>query len=406
LSEGFPDTAAEEIEVAWGALLRDPDVHAFSLTAGNELRVTRSGRLERMDIELEEAFTRALMSAFTSSSTQEYFLPGGHCLSGARTSAGQIVLHVQKKSASEIGMASLLGKEFLTEAEALTLMQDLQAGRGLLIVGPHRVGRQLLLRAVASEAASFSRVMSPFHDASQYESVPDETATLEERIAQAYALGADSLIGSEMTLDSLKAYRKIHHGLPLVASLQCASEDVVRQELSEECAGIAFVTVGHQVGGAPVVYLSDGAVSDSSRDIEQPQRPIELQTPIEHGERAPMIGQGGPSMAAPVYDQSAPVVLGGHEDELPPLKPLGPGPPTGWGLESPSDPGWELDSNFAETLEAVAERPKFHPSPPPAHPQAHALQDKPFGGLTLEPPQELSVQPLSGDPEIPPESID
>lgn len=392
VTEELPISLREEVDVAWGALLRDPDVFAFSLMAKEVFIVIRRGRMERVPVQFEKSFLDGLKNIFSSSATKEMVLPDGHRLSGARSSDDELILHVEKQQQVHMGMSDLLDQEFLTEQEAVQLMSFLQEGKGVLVAGPHRVGRKMLLQALTAEAGSFFRLMDPFCQGDVVQSVPEKGAALQERIEQAYDLGADALVGYELSLTDLESLLSIPLVLPLIASVVAPSEEAIRQLSEPKMPPGEIAIVGHLPAGAPVLHLKSQVRTERESAMTSPKGDEQMTVGFEPGGGSLREAQSNAHNAAvdlPPGTADPRLFFQNAEEELPPLKPLAPGPPSGWGEEPSAELGWELDSKFAKTLAAVERRPKFHPSPPPAHPQAHSLKEKPFGGLTLEPPPDL-----------------
>ena len=384
--------AMKDLMHVWEPLLQDPDVFAFSYCGTGEMVITRGTHLERLQVSLDDELVRTLKDACEDGKPVELRLTPSSILSIRRDEKGDLITYLQKETFDLIPLPRLIQQGFMSQTDALTLLHSIQNGSDLAIVGPHQIGRRILLQALAHEAGSFCRPHLVAPDRLSGASPLENMEMFEEETQRASSFGATLLICPEMDVCTYASVADQYPELPLLVSLRSPTVLSVQARLKEHQERIAFALVGALPQGAPCLVRPTGQTNGG---YTQPAvlRGEDTTAPVNTGTQpsttpAPPVLVPAPE---PIVSQTEiPNMPDALHQELPPLRPLPPGPPEGWGSESPADPGWELDSGFSEVLESVANRPKFHPNPPPMHPQAQTLKEKPFGGISLEPPPEFS----------------
>ena len=381
----------DDLRTAWAPLLQDADVYSFTYCFSGQLVIDRGTRLERMSVDLSEDLRASLTTALGDSKSFQRELTPSSVLTVTRDTDGVLLAHLRKTTFEVPSFARLIEQGFLTQEQALTVMQSVQHGFDVVIVGPHQVGRHILLQALVHETRSLCR--THVLDGLVAEDNADEQLEhVLDSIQHAARYGVGRVVASEIAVPFLMALADEYPELPLLVSLRASALPTVQKRLDNHTERLILVLVGSMPQGAPYVasIVKPGVVRNVPFGLEmsegiEPARATSIipSSPATEHEVAPP----SPPMASQGFFEADEAAY--HQD-LPPLRPLPPGPPEGWGDGSPADPGWELDSGFAEVLESVANRPKFQPPPPPVHPQTQSLKEKPLAGISLEPPPDFT----------------
>lgn len=422
MSERASDDVEGAVGAALGALLSDADVFSIDLVEGGALEVERRGRRDHLPADVDPALYEALRAAGAPDRLLELELEHGHQLTAAAGPSG-LVVHVEKALQEVPGIPTLLEEGMLSGEAAAGLMEAVLSGTSVLVGGPCRSGRERLAAALAGQAAHAFPVaaLDPAPPSAAGPGAPAALSPVpwplevelegqpEGRLARATvarALGRVGLWARELTVVDARA---------LVALGDCVviAAWPVSRAPADLPTNVLHVAVGFAPDGAPELKPSD--------DLELwmvPRAPVSsmstaLVRPAAAAARGPAVRsvEDRPARDRPEAAAPSPAVL---PAELPPLKPLAPGPPDGWAhADVEVSPGWELDDDgaplapvdpheprglaahldeegaarFEATLREVQRRPTFKPRPPQEHPQARQLRgEDPLAGLTLEPP--------------------
>ena len=236
------------------------------------------------------------------------------------------------------------------------------AGQGLWAIGPARLLRRRLVRALLRDLEEVAHVID----------LDKLDGELSARVRVAKRLGAEIVVAHGGARELARAAER--SGLVWIA------------DVDEGAPARAFEIAGSAAQIVVVGYTADGVARVLERHAPGATPPVATPAPAT-----------APQLSAPVLEPAA--------EDLPPLPPLADAPPDDWGgTQVENDPGWELGgsddgpasaSAFDKVLERVKDedRPQFVPRPPSEHPLARKLkkdtdddEDDPLGGLDLEPP--------------------
>jgi hypothetical protein len=372
------DTARDEARRALGALLVDGDVSSARAVEGGALDVSRRSRREVLEGTALPALFLALRALGAGEGRVEVEVDGHRLLAGPHA-GGLVVAALEKAPPLDVRLEALVEEGLLPSDAAEVVLGLARAGHGLLVVGPAGAARRRLAAAVARALGDDAAVMAldPAAVAPWLLPAPLEDDVTTRALAGA-AAGAELLFSSSLTLDDVRHLAAASLPLPCVAAVEVASATALYAALRDgelDALASQVCVVGRGRTGRPAL-LEQHAPPLAA--LTAPPPPAALFAPAPLVERSASRRPMDPS-------------------ELPPLSPLGAGPPAGWGEVEDEGPGWELDDDgggpapaeptaFDSILDEVKRRPRFSPKQPAPHPQAQRLKSDPFGGLTLEPP--------------------
>jgi hypothetical protein len=397
VSEAAPAELQAALASSLGALLADDDAFALQVVAGARVAVTRRGRRELLELDTDELEV-ALLEAGLDDGPLSFTLDGGATLAAARLADGRWALSITRRGLRPSSVAAMIESGLLPASEASRLMEAVLAGRSVLVGGPCRWGAQALVAALAEQAGQAMSGMV-LADAGLGALPPAPPGSTIERTRLAASLGAAFILVDGLSRDEIEALD---------------DEDVIvigttRISLAalEAHDGRELVVIGFAPDGAPELK----AASPSASLLAPPTAAVPVM-PAPAASARRVVAALTPAPAA--LRQPPAAVLEDGGDELPPLKPLPPGPPTEWAVPDDEGPGWELDDDglppafdgfpgelgaddedggggaaFESILKGNGEgnaRPTFTPRPPVEHPQTRQLKTDPLGGMTLEPP--------------------
>jgi hypothetical protein len=419
----------EEVLAAFGALLEDRDVGGAHALEGGALEVQRRGRRERLEAGVDDALWQALRDAGAADGPIAIEV-GQHRVRAAPVSGAKILLHLEKAPAAHVRLIDLVDEGLVPEAGAQEVLRVAQAGNGLLVVGAARSAARRLVIAIARELAEHAPVMSldDLH-ADWLLPTPQLPGGVAARARAAVDLGAEALLASRLSLPDAIMLAREQLPVPIVGAVDAAGYAALHAAFAKAEGSPSVDSVASQVCVVGRVSSGRAALLEQhAPDVGGPPAAVGALTagagPLPGAQPAPQPSLGEPRAREPdavvtpaalppasILSPSAPLT---QPTELPPLPPLGDGPPAHWASQSESeDPGWELGdaaggdgvvayegahgeeqqlSGFAGVLNKVKDRPTFKPRPPAAHPQTRQLQEEmlpesdPLGGLTLEPP--------------------
>lgn len=405
-SEPLEEAARDVLRGALGALLVDADVASVHASERGAVEVTRRGRRERLSVALPSEVFDALASLGARERGVTLSVDG-HRLLAQPAAADRLVLYLEKRPPADARLSELVEEGVLPEDAAESVVAVARAGHGLVVVGTPRAATRRFAIAVARELAESAPVVAldPGLEADWLLPAPLVEGGVVERALAAERIGAEVLLAPSLSLDEAVALASARLSTSAVVMVRAPSAPAltaafrasssVGAPLADALASQLCV-LGRAPGGRPVLveqHVPEGA--PLAGPVASASAPAIAPAPLASpSSSAPPPALAAPSLGPPPSPPSARAPLVIDPRELPPLPPLGSGPPAGWASSSPDDdPGWELGgggrtepSAFDDVLARVGARPTFTPRPPPVHPQTRALRQDPLGGLTLEPP--------------------
>jgi hypothetical protein len=378
---GLDAAIQQAVQQGLGALLLDRDVSEVRTLEAGPVDVVRRGRRERIDVLLEGPLFALLREGGAEVGLVRVALRGGHVLTAGPLVGGRVALRVQKGVDVDVTLARLVEEGAVPAGVGEELVGAVLTGMGALVVGPARSLRQRLVIAVLREVVERMWVVS-INEHAPLGALPcplSLTSSLQARVTAAVALGADALVGLELSIADVVSLAVTSSPVPLLGSVQASSSVALQDAVSraggslDAVATVVAVTALDPMG-RPRLFEVHGSVGGEDADAST----------------AP-VAPTATSMAPVTSSPRASVLV----DEPAPTRGGAPEPPPTWASSAPDDdPGWELSmldtapraaGSFDAALARVKSRPTFTPRAPAPHPQARGGKD-PFGGLTFEPP--------------------
>jgi hypothetical protein len=402
---------AHAVEAAFGAALADADVSEAGAVEGGLVDVVRRGRRERLQLLAQGPLFLLLRERGAEVDVINVRLPGGLELCAAPLVDGRVAVSVRKPVAAQARVERLVDEGLLPAGVDAELVAAVHEGRGIAVVGPSRSGRVRLASAIARAVSTTLRCTSLGDEVPAGCQPAPAVPHLVARARTAVSLGADVVVGVELSVREAVDLATSTPGAPLVASIVAPSVDVVTAAVGDKLFAASFPLVavvgfspdgrarllelhgGSPAEGAPASTASTAAVTVPATSVSPGAAPNAAACSTV---ASSLNASAGAASAAGARARGAPEPGAAATVDAPVA--LGEAPPADWAsADADDDPGWELGSlasggaslppssaSFDAALVAAAKRPSFAPRAPSAHPAMHTLRGT--GGLTFEPP--------------------
>jgi hypothetical protein len=399
----------QAVQAAVGATLDDKDVTAIDAVEGGLLEVVRRGRRERLQVVVEGPLFALLRERGAELDVVNATLAGGARLVAAPLADGRIAVAVHKAAPTDVRFEHLVEEGLLPPGIGEELVAAVLEGQGVAVVGPARTGRVRIAAAVARALASVVRCAALGVDVPAGCRPAPGIAHLVARARTAVALGADVVIGLDLTVREAADLAANTPGAPVVAAIAAPSVPVLVGAAGDKVLPALFpliAVVGFTPDGRPRLLELHGGQGTAGSAPSTPATATTTTATTTTSAVALTATSTGPTTTAQPATAPLPApVSRAMPAAVPPVAPpllpgdevvLGEAPPADWAsADADDDPGWELGSlaadgeppvpgSFDAALAVAARRPSFTPRSPSAHPSMHALRGT--GGLTFEPP--------------------
>lgn len=415
--EAVPVVDARDADADLGAavdgvlasLLADKDVAEIAAVEGGLIEVIRRGRRERLQA-LVEGPLFALLRERGAEEALVVFRLAAVLLTAGPLQDGRVALCLKKPAPSDARLDHLVEEGLLPPGIDAELVAAVREGGGVAVIGPARAARSRTVVALARMLIGAQRVIAIGDDTpAGCVPAPKRSGGVVERAEAAVALGADILLGLDLSAADALALAEATLPVPVVAAVGAPSMAGLQAAFGDRPVKSAFALVaviGFAPDGRPRLVEMHGAVADAPPVA--PSAPAEAASSPLVDARAPVVASSRARVATLPGVAVADILaaVGGVGSSPPMNAGLGDAPPADWASSDiDDDPGWELGNlatvpaapgSFDAALQQVAKRPTYSPKPPPPHPKTASL--KGTGGLTLEPPP--------GSPDSTPGSID